>query len=59
MAIVGDLLKTLDQMVNEPAELLVAGRRIARGEVVVVDGKYGLHVTLVVDAVSTSSGNPC
>jgi flagellar motor switch protein FliN/FliY len=38
----------LDQMVNEPAELLVAGRRIARGEVVVVDGNFGLRVTEVV-----------
>jgi flagellar motor switch protein FliN/FliY len=35
-------------MVNEPADLLVAGRRIARGEVVVVDGNFGLRVTEVV-----------
>jgi flagellar motor switch protein FliN len=38
----------LEQMVNEPAELLVAGRLIARGEVVVVDGYFGLRVTEVV-----------
>jgi flagellar motor switch protein FliN len=37
----------LDQMVNEPVELLVAGRLIARGEVVVVDGNFGLQVTEV------------
>jgi flagellar motor switch protein FliN len=37
----------LDQLVNEPAELLVAGRLIARGEVVVVDGNFGLRVTEV------------
>ncbi len=37
----------LNQMVNEPAELLVAGRRVARGEVVVVDGNFGLRVTEV------------
>jgi flagellar motor switch protein FliN/FliY len=37
----------LDQLVNEPAELLVAGRLIARGEVVVVDGNFGLQVTEV------------
>lgn len=37
----------LDQMVNEPAELLVAGRLVARGEVVVVDGNFGLRVTEV------------
>ena len=37
----------LNQSVNEPAELLVAGRLIARGEVVVVDGNFGLRVTEV------------
>lgn len=37
----------LDQMVNEPADLLVAGRLVARGEVVVVDGNFGLRITEV------------
>jgi flagellar motor switch protein FliN/FliY len=37
----------LDQLVNEPAELLVAGRLVAKGEVVVVDGNFGLRVTEV------------
>jgi flagellar motor switch protein FliN len=37
----------LNQMVNEPAQLLVAGRLVARGEVVVVDGNFGLRVTEV------------
>jgi flagellar motor switch protein FliN/FliY len=37
----------LNQSVNEPAELLVAGRLVARGEVVVVDGNFGLRVTEV------------
>ncbi|MGB9333569.1 MAG: flagellar motor switch protein FliN [Candidatus Acidiferrales bacterium] len=37
----------LDRRVNEPAELLVAGRVIAKGEVVVVDGNYGLRITEV------------
>jgi flagellar motor switch protein FliN/FliY len=40
----------LDQLVNEPAELLVAGRLIARGEVVVVDGNFGLRVSEVAAA---------
>lgn len=40
----------LDQMVNEPADLLVAGRLVARGEVVVVDGNFGLRVTEVASA---------
>jgi len=35
----------LDRRIEEPAELLVAGRVIARGEVVIVDGTYGLRIT--------------
>jgi len=34
----------LDRQVQDPAELLVAGRVIAKGEVVVVDGNYGLRI---------------
>ena len=35
----------LEQRIHEPAELLVGGKVIARGEVVIVDGSYGLRVT--------------
>jgi len=35
----------LDRRIQEPAELLVAGRLVARGEVVVVDGSFGLRIT--------------
>ncbi len=38
----------LDRRVEEPAELLLDGRLIARGEIVVVDGNYGLRVLDVV-----------
>lgn len=38
----------LDRNLQEPAELLVAGRVIARGEVVTVDGNYGLRITDIV-----------
>jgi len=38
----------LDRQVEEPAELLLDGRVIARGDVVVVDGNYGLRVLEVV-----------
>jgi flagellar motor switch protein FliN/FliY len=37
----------LDRRVQEPVELLLDGRLIARGEVVVIDGNYGLRVTEV------------
>jgi flagellar motor switch protein FliN/FliY len=42
----GDVLE-LDRMVTEPVDLLVGDRIIARGEVVVVGGNFGLHVTEV------------
>jgi flagellar motor switch protein FliN len=34
----------LDRQVHEPADLLLDGKLVARGEVVVVDGNYGLRV---------------
>lgn len=37
----------LDRRVEEPVELLIDGRLIALGEVVIVEGNYGLHVTQV------------
>jgi flagellar motor switch protein FliN/FliY len=43
----------LDQEVQEPVDLLLDGKLIARGEVVVVDGNYGLRVTEVL----TNAGN--
>lgn len=39
----------LDKYVQDPAELVLGDRVVARGEVVVVDGNYGLRVTEVVD----------
>ena len=40
----------LDRNVEEPADLLLDGKLIARGEVVVVDGNYGLRVLEVIAA---------
>jgi len=37
----------LDREIQEPVDLLLNGRVIARGEVVVMDGNYGLRVTEV------------
>jgi flagellar motor switch protein FliN/FliY len=39
---------TLDRLSGEPVDLLVNGKRIARGEVVVIDEEFGLRVTEVV-----------
>ena len=38
----------LDRRVDEPVELLIDGRVIARGEAAIVDGNYGLRVTEIV-----------
>jgi len=35
----------LDRKIEEPVELLLDGKLVARGEVVVIDGSYGLRVT--------------
>jgi flagellar motor switch protein FliN len=35
----------LDRKIQEPVELLLDGKLVARGEVVVIDGSYGLRVT--------------
>jgi len=40
----------LDRRVQEPAELVVSGRVIAHGEVVIVDGNYGLRITDIAQA---------
>lgn len=39
----------LDRQVQEPADLLLGDKLIARGEVVIVDGNYGLRITEVSD----------
>ncbi len=44
----GEVLE-LDRAAGSPADLLVNGRLIARGEVVVVDEDFGLRVTEIVD----------
>jgi flagellar motor switch protein FliN/FliY len=44
----------LDRAAGSPADLLVNGRLIARGEVVVVDEDFGLRVTEIVDDASAS-----
>lgn len=42
----GDVLE-LDRMVSDPVDLLVGDRIVARGEVVVVGGNFGLQITEV------------
>jgi flagellar motor switch protein FliN/FliY len=43
---------TLNRLAGEPVDLLVNGKPIARGEVVVIDEEFGLRVTEVVTGSS-------
>jgi len=51
LALSAGVVVELDNALHSPVDLLLDGRLIAQGEVVVVDGKYGLRVTSVVDPV--------
>ncbi len=42
----------LDRMAGEPVDLLVNGRRVARGEVVAIDEEFGLRITEVTSSES-------
>jgi flagellar motor switch protein FliN/FliY len=43
----------LDRDVDDPVELLLDGKVIARGEAVIVDGNYGLRVTEIPQPIAT------
>jgi flagellar motor switch protein FliN/FliY len=47
---------SLDRLAGDPVDLLVNGKPIARGEVVVIDEEFGLRVTEVTSPVT--SPNP-
>ncbi len=38
-----------DKLVSEPVDILVNGRKMAEGEVVIVDKHFGIRVTTLVD----------
>ena len=57
---VGSLIE-LEREAGEPADLLVNGTPIARGEVVVIDARYGLRITEILDAqdqLEHAAGSP-
>jgi flagellar motor switch protein FliN/FliY len=57
LALSAGVVVELDNALHSPVDLLLDGRLIAQGEVVVVDGKYGLRVTNVVDP-APAAGSP-
>jgi flagellar motor switch protein FliN len=50
LALSAGLVVELDSQLHQPVDLLLDGRVIAQGEVVIVDGKYGLRVTDIPDS---------
>ena len=40
----------LDKLAGEPLDVLINGKLLARGEVVMVDDKFGIRITSIVDA---------
>jgi flagellar motor switch protein FliN len=57
LALSAGVVVELDNALHSPVDLLLDGRLIAQGEVVVVDGKYGLRITDVVD-LAPAAGSP-
>lgn len=55
LALSSGLVVELDNALESPVDLLLDGRIIARGEVVVIDGKYGLRVTEVVNGPAAAA----
>lgn len=47
----------LDRQVDEPVELVLDGRVIARGEAVIIDGNYGMRITEILQFVHGVAGS--
>ncbi len=45
-----------DKLVSEPVDILINGRRMAEGEVVVVDKHFGIRITSMIDASERLKG---
>ena len=48
LALAPGSIVTLDRSTDQPVDLLVNGRPIARGEVIAVDEEFGLRVTEII-----------
>lgn len=62
----GDLMQVsegavieLDKAVGEPLDVRVNGRLLARGEVVAVNGKYGLRLVEIIDLQALGQMSHC
>lgn len=52
---VGSLIE-LDRLTEEPVEILVNGKRVAYGEVVVIDENFGIRITSIVNSEERVKG---
>lgn len=51
----GDVLP-MSRKVDEPLDVCVNGQLVAKGEIVIVDGRYGFRITEVVNSVGGNIG---
>jgi len=54
LALGEDAVVVLDRQADDPLDILVNGTLIARGEVVTVDGRYGVRISELVAPVAGS-----
>lgn len=50
MALAPGEVLTLEKQTNEPVDIYVSGKLIARGKLVVADGELGVTLTEIIDA---------
>jgi len=41
----------LDKMAGEPVDILVNGKLVAKGEVVVIDENFGVRITEIINSI--------
>ena len=54
----GDVVE-MDRLITDPVDLIVGDRIVARGEVVLVEGNFGLRITEVAEPVRRLESVPC
>lgn len=45
-----------DKLVSEPVDVLINGKKVAEGEVVVIDKHFGIRITTLIDAADRLRG---
>ena len=58
LELVPGAIVSLNRLAGEPVDLLVNGRPLARGEVVVIDEEFGLRITEILDRRADENAPP-